>query len=168
MQNTFYEPKMVSDICAAAGYDRFAASFPIPDMINGHQTDRYFLYPNSTAKRRSRPIVWMELDGTSGTVLRMNHCYAADFVNSEEYPFDKLIDYSLTDTTVSAQMARIRRLQALYNDVKIAAFQKELSDEQKNAVMEYTRTLEEAVPVALIPFYHELGRSFFAWINSQK
>ena len=168
MQKAFYDPKQVSDLCATAGYNNFAASFPVPAMINGHQTDRYFMYPNSVGKLRSRPLVWMELDGSSGAVLRMNNCYVADFVNSEVYSFDKLIDYTLPDTTVPAQLSRIRRLHALYNDVKIVAFQKQLTNEQKNAVMEYVRLLEDAVPSELMPFYYELGSSFFAWINAEK
>lgn len=161
-----YDPDVVAGLCAAAGYKNFAVSFPVPSMIQGHCTDRYFLYSNNPEKLRSRPMVWLELDGSSGAVLSMNHCFVADFVNGEVYPFDKLIDYTVPDnTSVSAQMARIRKLHELYRDVKATAFQEKLTEEEKAVVKQYVRLLEETAPVALMPFYRELGNTFFAWIE---
>ena len=147
------------------GYVGFVSSQRIPARLSGHKTDRAFLYTGTKQPVRVRPLAWMELSAESGAVLRLNNCWAEDFMDTAAYPLDATVDYSLTGCTAMEQLERVRKLTELYPAVREAAFEAELTREQRDAVKAYARLLEQVTPPALMPYYRALGADFFAWLD---
>lgn len=157
----------VAQLRELAGYAGYAASAPVPAQLDGHATDRVFFYSAARAPKRGRPIAWMELDAQSGAVLRLSNCHVEDFVDTREHPLDAELDYALSAPGgAREQMERIRRLEALYPQVRAAAFNQQLSAGQREAVQEYVRLIEEAAPAALMPYYRALGEEFLHWAET--
>lgn len=144
------------------GYVGFVSSQMIPGRLGGHKTDLAFLYAGSKQPVHSRPLAWMEL--SDGAVLRLNNCWAQDFMDTAAYPLDATVDYTVTGCTAIEQLQRVKKLTELYPAVREAAFEAALTPEQKETVLTYAQLLEQVTPPALMPYYRALGASFFAWL----
>lgn len=142
-----------------------AMSFFVPVMRNGHKCETAFLYGSETRLEKNRPFAAVTVDYKTGALLEYRNAFISDFADTEKYPMDLLIDYSVPfDRTVSEHCEMVKKLEDLYAKVRAIAFNDVLSGEEKALTAGYYDTLVKMTPKALMPFYEALSPEFFQWL----
>ena len=101
-------------------------------------------------------------------MLLYQNCYGTDYFAAIGHPFEKKISYQLPESIggdVKIFKTIQEKLRARYDEVREFAFSEDLSEEQKKTLGEYQEALTEITPPELMPFYREMGKAFWRWIE---
>lgn len=160
--NTPKETKMWEQLKAVICADCVHSLF-VPVQKNGQVLDAAFLYSmGKPGVEWTRPFASVLLDSASGTLLEYRNAYISDFIESEEYPMTRKLDYSLPEgRSAKEQGALIHGLQEDYPQLKAAVFKASWSDSERALLASYKERFYQAVPGALVPFYTALSYEFF-------
>lgn len=150
---------------AAVCGDSAVMSYPVP--AEGKK-EMVFIYPSATCLIRTRPYAVLLTAMEDGAVLLYQNCYGTDYFAAIGHPFEKKISYQLPES-IGGDVKIFKKIQeklrARYDEVREFAFSEDLSEEQKKTLGEYQEALEEITPPDLMPFYREMGKAFWRWIE---
>ena len=126
----------------------------------------FFAYIVTREKKILRPYLKLVTDFNTGQFLEFKNAYYSEFADSEKYPLNTEFDAKIpTAETAKEQMNLIKNLQLLYEKVREFAFEKNLSDEQKNILEDYLKCLSKTIPTDLLNFCKNTEPEFFNWIE---
>ena len=140
----------------------FFVSFFLPIEKKGHILDTAFLYSSETySTKRTRPFARIIVDLESNLLLEYKNAYIDDYMDSEKYPLDMQVDYSVPCAkSAKEQLMYVNKVKELYRVVRELFFKKELTEDEKAVFNEYRENFMKAVPKDLLPFYEGLTPAF--------
>ena len=93
------------------------------------------------------------------------NAYYSEFADSKKYPLTSEFDAKVPlATSAKEQIELIKNLQTLYEKVRVIAFEKNLSAENKTVLSEYANALSQTIPADLLNFCKNTEPQFFEWI----
>lgn len=138
----------------------------IVKKVRDHKCEIYFAYNVTRTKKILRPYLKLATDFNSGQFLEFKNAYYSEFADDKKYPLNTEFDAQVpTATSVKEQRELLKNLQSLYEKVREFAFEKNLSDEQKKTLADYSETLSKTVPTDLLNFCKDTEPEYFAWID---
>lgn len=157
--------RMLQNLFQAVG-NNFVVSFLVPVKMRDVVVDSIFLYGVHTSPVKSRPLARVLFDAERGRLIDYMNARITDFADTEKYPFEEKIDYSLPSArAVKEQADLIRKVDAMYPAVRKLAYRMDLTEDEKNTLAEYYDAFVQVSPAGLIPFYHALSPEFFNWLS---
>ncbi len=146
----------------------YSVSQPVPCVENGCRTERVFFYPNTLQTERVRPYAWASVSPEHGRVLSFQTCVIHDFMDTQKYPLDQLVDYSVPIAkTAKEQGELLKQYEAAYEEIRKFAFAEKLDEIQKNQLKIFWQLFSRTIPPGLIPYYESLSPDFFEWMKCQ-
>ncbi len=144
--------------------DSVCLSYPVAGMIGGRRVDKVFLYRKAVGTAGLRPFASLVTDAENGDILLLESCKLHDFMDTQQYPLTRKLDYSLPNkTSVQDFKMEQQMIRKLYEGVRTFAFSNELTAEQKELLEKYTFLFTYTTPRELQPFYEALSPEFTVW-----
>ena len=158
--------KRVSELKKMLGTN-FAVSNFVPSVVSDQLVDVAFLYPVGTADpKRTRPFAKIIIEHKTGILLDYSNSFINDFMDSEKYPMDMKIDYSISKLSCVAEVKQVLyNVETLYDDVCDMFVKEELSNEDKLKLSSFMDNFYKSIPCETLEFYQALSPEFFGWIN---
>lgn len=156
--------KMASLLCGP----NTQISFPVIDKVNQIIVEKVFVYPFSFNEMRTRPFGCITFSMTDGLLLKYENSYLFDFINTEEYPFDKKISYKIpggNEKSISEYQSQVSNIFDLYESIRRFAFKDELTTDQKETLSKYYLLFNNTVPPTHMPFYQALSQKYMNWVK---
>jgi molecular chaperone GrpE len=141
-------------------------SFPVVVRREDGLYDGLFVYTGKKKDVGPRPHGWVLLSMEEGEIHLLAQCRAADFIDTTRYPLDGEVSMLLPESTVASKVKRLSgELLETYEELRLFAFDENLSREQVNVVVRYKDLFMRLCPKGLYPFYHSLAPAFFHWLR---
>lgn len=138
-------------------------SLPVLNKLeNGKLIETVFVYtkPSSTdGSDVGLPTALVKINSLNGEVLGYNLCDEDDF-NFNRY---KPLKYNSFDS--KNRSYNIKRFYEVYDKVREIAFNDKVSSQDTITLAEFKTLFYKVAYKEHIPYYHELGREFFTWMN---
>lgn len=162
MNKTDLRNRMLAALKTATGAN-FAMSFAMPVCRNGMVLDAAFLYATGVpSNMRTRPFAMIVYDPASGTLLKYQNAYLDDFMGEGRSMAEK-VDYSVPGAVSAREQGElVRKVNALYEEVRGFALKETLSAEETEKLGAYKESFFKAVPAGLLPYYEALSPDFYA------
>lgn len=152
----------------ALGNGGYSVSQPIPCMESGYRTERMFFYPSTSKAERVRPYAWVSVSSEHGRVLSFQYCAIRDFMDTQKFPLDQIVDYSVPSAkTAKEQGELLKQYDAAYEAVRTYAFTEKPDETQKSQLKDFQQLMNRTIPAGLIPYYESLSPDFFKWMKQQ-
>ncbi len=146
----------------------YSVSQPVPHMEGGYRTERVFFYPSTPKTQRVRPYAWASVSSEHGRVLSFQTCVIHDFMDTQKYPLDLMVDYSVPSAkTAKEQGELLKQYETAYEAVRMFAFDEKMDESQKKQLKEFYQLMSRTIPAGLMPYYKSLSPDFFKWIEQQ-
>lgn len=167
MNNIELRNKKVNELKKMIGIS-FAVSHFVPAVINSQIADVAFLYPIGLSDtKKTRPFAKVIFEHKTGMLLEYSNSFINDFMDSEKYPMNMKLDYSLAKLSSASEAKKcFDKVAELYDDVCDLFEKKELSDDEKGRVSIFTDNFYKTIPDETIEFYKSLSPEFFSWLKS--
>lgn len=137
----------------------------IVELNQNRKCEVYFAYNISPKKKILRPYFKLVTDYKTGIILEFKNAYYSEFADSKKYPLTSEFDAKVPlATSAKEQIELIKNLQTLYEKVRVIAFEKNLSAENKTVLSEYANALSQTIPEDLLNFCKNTEPQFFEWI----
>ena len=146
----------------------YSVSQPIPCMEGSYRTERMFFYPSTSKVERVRPYAWASVSSEHGRVLSFQYCAIRDFMDTQKYPLDQIVDYSVPSAKTAKEQGELLKLyDAAYETVRTFAFAEKTDETQKSQLKDFQQVVSRTIPAGLMPFYESISPDFFKWMKSQ-
>lgn len=159
----------IKDMVGREFGEQMSLSCPMPDTVRGVRVERCFLYYVSASLLRTRPVGILMMEMNNSRLLQYQDARIADFMDTQNHPFDQPISYALPEKIGVKQFkAEQAEINELYESIREYVFADELASGQKEQLNRYLELLHRLTPDALMPYYQEIGKNFFAWAQEHK
>lgn len=158
--------KTIKQFSALTGTN-YSLTPAIPTIIQEQKYEIYFAYRISRDKKIIRPYLKLVADYRTGDIVEYKNAAYTDFVDSEKYPREKILDASVPIAkTAREQMILLKNLQAIYEKIRPFAFKKELLSKEQDILEGYVKILKKTIPDDLLNFCVDTEPQFFEWLQS--
>lgn len=160
-------PSIIDFISSFLG-EAVCLSDPLPCMKNGVRGDCSFIYTMCREDEfvHGRPYGLIVTSMEDGSPLLYRDSLFDDFVDTEKYPFDKLINYDLPiKIDIKEYMSQQSLIGKLYEGVRQVAFTENPCYEHRNLMMKHWALIEGTAPKDLVPFYVAAGMQYLEWVK---
>lgn len=145
-------------------WDNEDLSLPIPSRLkNGKLVETMFVYTRPNSEDGSDvglPNALLKINSTNGEIIGYNLCDESEFSYVNRYTPIRNNSFDFKNRDYN-----IRRLYEVYEKVRSIVFSDKVSSQDVITLAEFRTLFYKVIYKEHIPYYHELGKEFFAWID---